>query len=491
MRARANSILLGAMFLLGSVAQAVPLQGYDPERDYERGANSKAMQYAREGMRFQKSGDINNAIEAYRKSEGFSPNIKEVHYYLGQCLAAAGMNDDAMGEFRQALNIDGNWVECRNDYGMFLQHRLNKVEQAEREYKKCMQIEPKYPFPYYNYALILREKGDLEGAIDNFQTTVRLKPDFSEAWRDLGLAIFERASSGDLLQALDALEKAEKLVPNNPKIHYHLGIIYATKGDLDRAEAEQRKALMCDARMAAAHWELARLRYLRGDLDRCMLEIKEAEKINPTYTKQKKYADVSVKDMKTLTAKCIEFKHQLPQAIEAYQELSRIAGSDALYGQHILDLQKTIKLEIKARKKKPITYDPEEVDAFVKKGLDLVEDGQLDSAKSAFDRALEINPNSFEALMGLTGVLENQGDLNGAVAANQKANIVNPMCDGAYYNLAYLLEKMSLLNDAGMMYKKFHDLSGKYPYDPQHIIDLQQDIIRQEKIEQNKKMRGY
>jgi hypothetical protein len=42
-----------------------------------------------------------------------------------------------------------------------------------------------------------------------------------------------------------------------------------------------------------------------------------------------------------------------------------------------------------------------------------------------------------------------------------------------------------------MMYSKFHQVAGKYPYDPQHVIKLQQDLIRQQKIEENRKNRGY
>ncbi|MBY0357116.1 MAG: tetratricopeptide repeat protein [Candidatus Obscuribacterales bacterium] len=475
------AVVLAGSFLVPAFAQDYDSQG---------SGDAKARQYFRQGLMAERAGDKMHAVEFYRKAAGISPNMKEAHYALGKVSAELGNNDDAESEFRQALNIQNNYVECRNDYGMYLKKR-GQVEAAAGEFRKCIETNPKYPFPYYNLALILKDKGDLEGAIENFETTVRLKPDFAEGQRDLGLAIFERANSGDLTTAVETLEKSARLAPNNPKVHYYLGFIYATKGNLDAAEAEYRKALMCDQRMAAAHFELGRLRYLRGDLDRAIAEIREAQRVNPSYTAQRNYPGVNIAAMKTMEAQCLEFKGQLAQAIETYNELVRIRGSNVLYAKHIQDLEKQIKQIERERRKKPLTYDPEEVDALVSKGIEQYEDGALDGAKASFERACQLNPTSLEALMNLSAVQEAQGDLNSALATNRKAMEAHPAFDGAYYNMAYLLEKMNLPSDAGVLYDRFRAIAGKYPYDPQHVIELQQDLIRQQKIEQAKRSRGY
>lgn len=459
---------------------------------YEESLKAKALQQFRQGIAAEQAGDLQTAIEWFRKANGTYPRFKEVHYKLGLDSAKVGNNDEAMGEFRQALNLDNNFVQARNDYALFLKHNKMDTNGAMTQWKQCTQIDPKYPFPYYFMGQVLHDKGDLEGAINMFETTVRLKPDLSDAYKELGMCIFERAQGGDIFTAAKALQKSAELNPTNPMVHYYLGFIYATKGDLDAAEAEYRVALgKCDPRLAVAHWELGRLRYYRGDMDRCMSEISEALKINPTYTEDKKYPVLKVPALKALNAQCLEYKGKLPQAIDAYLDLARVRGSDVLYAKHIEDLKKKIKLIEKQRKKKPLTYDPEEIDALVSKGMEQYEDGDLDGARASFERAIELNPLSVEALMNLSATQEAQGDLNAAVATNQKAIAACPQFDGAYYNLAYLLEKMNLPTDAGAMYAKFHDVSGKYPYDPQHVIKLQQDLIRQQKIEENRRSRGY
>ncbi len=460
--------------------------------DYvERDLKNKSMQMFNRGLEAERSGDLQAALEWYRKANGQYKQFKDIHYKQGLTAAKLGMNEEAMNEFQAALAIDNNFVQCRNDYALFMMHNKNNTNEAMNQWKQCTRIAKDYPYPYYFMGQVMHEKGDLDTAIDLFETYVRLKPDSSDGQLELGLCIFERAKTDDIMTAAKALEKSAKLAPNNPMVHYHLGFIYATRGNLDDAEAEFRRSLQCDPRLAAAHWEFGRLRYLRGDINHCMVELTEAQKINPTYTGEKKYPNIRVIDLKSLNAKCLENKGKLPQAIDAYIELARLKGSDALYAKHIEDLKKQIKLIQKERKKHPLTYDPEEIDALVWKGLDQFEDGELDGAKASFERAIELHPGSLEATMGLCSVQEAQGDLNAASASNQRAIQISPNFDGAYYNYGYLLEKMNLPADAGMMYRKFHEISGKYPYDPAHVIKLQQDLIRQEKIEENRRTRGY
>jgi tetratricopeptide (TPR) repeat protein len=439
---------------------------------------------------FEEVGDLHNAVEYYKRSVSAYPKNKEVHHALAMLYFKTGAVQPAMSEFKTALNIDYNYVVCRNNYGIFLK-KIGKTTEAMNEFKSCIQIDRKYPYAYYNLGLILKEKGDLDGAIENFEECTRLKPDYAEGQKELGLAVFERAKGGDLTEATEKLQLAAKLAPENPVIHYHLGIIYCTKGNLDAGETEFRKALMCDERMAAAHYELAKVRYFRGDVDRCINELKMTQSINPTYTDSKEYPSVDPVKIKTLEANAYEYFGDLIKTYETYEQLVAIRKSDALYAKHLVELKKQIKKEMNQKRKKPLPYDPEAVDKLIEEGIDQYEDGDLESAKSSFERALALNPLSFRATQNLSSVQEAQGNLDAAVATNQKAITLNPKYDGAVYNLAYLLEKMKLYADAASTYDQFHTLAGKYPYDPKHVTEMQQDILRQQKKEEYLRKRGF
>lgn len=475
-------LILNFVFVPGPV---LAQQGYtDPV------AQANGMRLFQQGLALERAGDVNNAIQCFHKAIGFYPGRKEFMHHLARVYQKQGNNQQAYTYYKGALNIDSNYYQCRFDYALFLLNNQNDVQGAIRELKNVITTNPKYPFPYYHLGLIMKSKGDLQAAIENFESAIRCKPDYAEAHKELGLAIYERAHAGDLFTAVEALERAVKYDPQNPMIHYHLGCIYTVRGNLDGGEAEFRKSLMCDPQLAAAHWELGKLRYFRGDTERCLSELQQALKINPYYGEGKGYPRVDPVKIKELTAQAQEHRGDLVKAIEAYGELARMRGRD-VYAQHTADLDKRIKKNMRDLAKKPVAYDPEEIVALVSKGIDQYEDGNLDAAKASFQRALELNPTSFASTMNLASVLEAQGDLNGAVAANQKACQLNPHYEGALFNLAYLLEKMNLPNDAALVYEKFYAVAGKYPYDPQHIIHLQQGVIRDNKIEDAKKRRGY
>jgi tetratricopeptide (TPR) repeat protein len=492
--AAAATTLLTASLLLIQSSQPVSAQrgGFDPEYGFGSDIRQKkAFAYFKQAVEFEKIGDLTKALEFYRKSVGIYPKVKEAHHQMAQCLARLGDNERALAAFKTALNNDYNYVACRNNLGAFYR-KLDKVNDAEREFKTCITIDPKYPFAHYNLGKIQHEKGDLQAAIESFKTATRLRPDFAEAYKELGLCIFERAQQGDITTAMEELQRASQLVPKNPVIHYHLGIIYCTKGNLDLGETEFRKALMCDSRMAAAHWELGKLRYFRGDLDRCLMEISQAESINPTYGETNQYPTIDLIKVKVLKADALEHRGELEKAYETYEELVKLRKGNAAYAEKMTWLVKEIRRGQKRKpsKKGPI-FDPEEVESLVQKGISEYEDGRLDDAKAAFEKALELNPASALATINLSSVQEAQGDLNNAVASCQKAIALDPNYDGLVFNLGYLLEKMNLPSDAAQQYMNFHDMGGKYPYDPQHVIELQQDIIRKQKIEADRKKRGF
>src|SRR5262249_27846342 len=247
---------------------------------------------------------------------------------------------------------------------------------------------------------------------------------------------------------------------------------------------------------AAAHWELARLRYFRGDLDRPITECNEVLKIQPTYTDSKEYPKVDPVLIKITIAACLEWKGKLIQAVDAWKEGAQMGTRNELAIAKVNQLETILRADAKKKKSKkvkPLTYDPEEIDALVQKGIGQYEDGDLEGAKASFQRAMELNPQSFEATQNLGAVQEAQGDLNSALATYQKANAINPKFDGAYYNLAYVLEKLNLPADAGLMYQKFHEVTptGRYPYDPKHIVALQQDDARKRAKDELVRKRGY
>jgi tetratricopeptide (TPR) repeat protein len=454
-------------------------------------ARAKATFIYNEALKAFANGDYPTTLKLCKAGENFDSANKELFNLEALAYAQAGDNYMAMTKFRQALSLDYNYITCRNNFGVFL-NRTGKREEAKKAFEECNRIDPRYPDAYYHLGQIYEAEGDLDKAVEAYNTAVQLNPNYADAQRDLGLAIYQRVlagMSGELEPAIDKLKTAARLAPESPLVHYHLARVLCATSKLDEAEAEFRTALIKDSRMAAADYELGRLRYFRGDpyrsIDGCIL----AEQVSPSYSESKGYPKVDLVKLTELMAKSYEAALDLEHADTCYRKLATLQSSNVETVRHIKQIEKQLKINQKKRSK--LTVNPQEVQSMVDKGINQFDNGDLDGAKQSFERAIELDPHSFGGLQNLGETLEAKGDLNGAMAKYQAAIAAQPGFDGCYYNAAYVLEKMGLPADAGLMYQKFHELAGKYPYDSKHIVSLQQDDARQRAKDQMIRQRGF
>ena len=87
----------------------------------------------------------------------------------------------------------------------------------------------------------MKAKGELPAAIQEFQTVVKLKPDYADAYVNLGVLY---AMQRKLDQAEQAYEEAIRLRPMMAEAYYNLGVFYEFHlKDTVRALASYKKYL--------------------------------------------------------------------------------------------------------------------------------------------------------------------------------------------------------------------------------------------------------
>lgn len=465
--------------ILSAAAGAAFAQDYNNPNEGGQDVNKSSMLFQRAKQAFA-GGDYAAAVQILEAAKNFNTGDKNIFHMEALAYAELGDNYNAMVQFQAALTLDYNFLECRNNYGIFLQ-KTGKVKEAKKEFETCIQINPNYANPHYGRGSILKEEKDLDGAIEEFRTALHLKPQYYEAKRDLGLCIYEQYEHGklkDIYESREQLEGAARLIPKSPMVHYYLGKIWCAEGNLDEGEKEFRLTLFNDPMHAAAHWELGRIRYLRGDIDRCMDEMEESMKVNPTYTESKNFPLINRKEISLYTAKCKELKHWWNASAKDWLEVAQQTKFNQPILDHVKELQK-LALKKQKSKKAPL-FDEDEVNALIKRAIAENDEGQLQESKATFNRCLEINPNCWEAYQHLGLILVLEGDFTRALKNFDKAILIEPNYAGLYYNMGYVLERVHLPVEAGRMYKKFHDIDGKYPYDPKHINQLQLEDVRQQ-----------
>lgn len=103
-------------------------------------------------------------------------------------------------------------------------------------------------------------------------------PEDFESHVSRALALFD---SGKYDDALAEFEAALRIEPGSALVHNKMGVIYAERRDLARAEHEFRKAIECDDKHAPAYSNLGNIFLERGELDRAIAAYEEAIALDP------------------------------------------------------------------------------------------------------------------------------------------------------------------------------------------------------------------
>lgn len=124
-------------------------------------------------------------------------------------------------------------------------------------------------------ALFLEER-DPVAAIDAYRRALRLRPEHTEAWINLGRLF---AESSDPQAAHDCFRSALDLDPGDATAYYNLGVLAQDANNEADAIALYHRALELDPQLAEAHYNLATLFDQSGDSRAAIRHINEYRKL--------------------------------------------------------------------------------------------------------------------------------------------------------------------------------------------------------------------
>jgi Flp pilus assembly protein TadD len=122
----------------------------------------------------------------------------------------------------------------------------------------------------------LLEERDPVAAIDAYRRSLRLRPDCTEAWINLGRLFAETSDPG---AAAECFESALELDPADGTAYYNLGVLAQDAGKETQAIEHYRRALELDPQLAEAHYNLATLFDQSGDSRSAIRHINEYRKL--------------------------------------------------------------------------------------------------------------------------------------------------------------------------------------------------------------------
>jgi len=168
---------------------------------------------------------------------------------------------------------------------------------------------------HYNMAVLLFERGDLEGSEASCLQATSIFPGYAEAWDRLGRVFAERAdhpravaaylqateihsgfaaawehladarlAAGEFGPAAQSFERAIELRPDAARLHHGLGLALQRSGRLDEAAQAYRRAIELGPDLAPSYSNLAAIHAARGDLDEAERLWLEALEADPDHT---------------------------------------------------------------------------------------------------------------------------------------------------------------------------------------------------------------
>ncbi len=212
------------------------------------------------------------------------PAARAQREVIALCAARPGV---ALAEL--ALEAHGGHVRVRGApppaAAPQLELRLAAAPASPPGEVRSLPVRPELPAPvpvppmtaddWFERALEL-EDGDVEAAIDAYRRCLRLRPDSTEAWINLGRL---HAEGGDAAAASECFTAALELDPNDATSLYNLGVVAQDGGREQDAIRLYTRALELDPELAEAHYNLATIFDQTGDPQLAIRHINEYRKL--------------------------------------------------------------------------------------------------------------------------------------------------------------------------------------------------------------------
>jgi Tfp pilus assembly protein PilF len=193
--------------------------------------------------------DYADAIKWLEKSVALDSKNKDAWYYLGRAYYTRSRLTEARKAFQTVLDLDPRNAKAENNLGLILESDAQPLAAIEA-FQKAIAWQENEPHaseqPYVNLGSLLIEQGKIKEAIDPLEKAVKLAPENAYCRLRLGTA-YLRAREFDGAQR--QLEKAIQINPDDPTAHYQLGRLFneihapeRAKAEFQRTEELQRRA---------------------------------------------------------------------------------------------------------------------------------------------------------------------------------------------------------------------------------------------------------
>jgi len=337
-------------------------------------------------------GRFASAAQQYRYALSLQPLYLQARFNLANALRDANRVEEALAEYRELIAQRPRFAAAQSNYANLLAN-TDRADEAMLAITRFLKLAPKDAPAHYNHGNLLLARGDRQGALAAFRRSVRADPKFALSHNNLG-ALFQEAGQPE--QAIQHYTRALELAPTLGESLLNLARLKLDLGDGRAGVSYLRRYLA----LAPDHLEVRQLLALH------LVSTRQFGAAKREYERILEQLPGDAR-MNVNLGNVLQAMNQLAPAIAHYREALRIDPS--LVGARY-NLGVTLRKDERQEDALPEleaawAADPSSTQttrALANLYLDL---GRMADSERAFRRTLELDPQSHEAKIGLSGVL--------------------------------------------------------------------------------------
>ena len=235
--------LADSYMLLSSYAAVAPAESLPQARSALKKAlaldDSLAEAHASSGLLATLELDLPTGISELAQAIKLKPNYATAHHWYALGLMAIGQFDPAIAEMKRALELDPLSLIINADFSWIL-FTARRDDNAEAQVRKTLEIDPRFFLAHYYWGEILQSRGDLPGAIAEYQKAFDLTNDPYP----LGMLGQARARNGQRDEAIKILARLKEEAKSRYVAPYVVALITIALGEKEQAIDQLERAYL-------------------------------------------------------------------------------------------------------------------------------------------------------------------------------------------------------------------------------------------------------
>ena len=234
------------------------------------------------GSLYMQQGQLEEAMQAYRTAVEVEPDNQVVLLNLAAAIEASGDLEGALAAVDHALKVDGGLeANAFARKGAILQNQARYLEAIEYFDRALMKLVSDRAATYSNRAYCYSQLKNLDQAVVDCESALKLDPNFIQAHNNLGNVYQEK---GDFSRAISSYERALALSPDYFEALNNVGNAYRATKQFELATSALKRAIKIKPTSFEAMTNLAYCLFEQNELTGALREVNKAIKLNPEFT---------------------------------------------------------------------------------------------------------------------------------------------------------------------------------------------------------------